>query len=85
VDVEVVLDEHDGLGLGEAAIGQILQDVRIVDGGVAVGHLDVAPAFERREPHEQVGGAVALVLIIDTGRPPRLHWDRHARFADELL
>jgi hypothetical protein len=36
--------------------------VGIVDGGVAVRHLDVAPTFKRREQHEQVGGAVALVL-----------------------
>jgi hypothetical protein len=28
----------------EVNIGQIFQDVRIVDGGVAVRHLDVAPA-----------------------------------------
>jgi hypothetical protein len=33
-------------------IGQILQDMRIVDGGVAVRHLDVAPAFEWCEQHE---------------------------------
>jgi hypothetical protein len=61
------LDEHDGLGVWEVNIGQILQDVGIIDGGVAVRHLDVAPAFERREQHEQVGRAIAFVLIIDTG------------------
>ena len=58
------------LACGKWMIGQVLQDVRIVDGGVAVRHLDVAPAFERREQHEQVGGAVALVLVIDAGRAP---------------
>jgi hypothetical protein len=46
--------------------------VGIVDRGVAVGHLDMAPAFERREQHEQIGGAVALVLVVDTGRPSRI-------------
>ena len=66
-------------------IGQVFQDVRIVDGGVAVRHLDVAPALEWREQHEQVGGAVALVFVIDTGRLSRLHRDRHARLGDELL
>ena len=44
-----------------------------------------APAFERREQHEQVGGSVALVFVIDTGGAPRLHENRHARFGNELL
>ena len=53
--------------------------------GVAVRHLEVAPAFERREQHEQIGGAVALVLVIDADRLSGLHRDRHARLGDELL
>ena len=82
VDVEIVLDQHDGLGVREVGIGQILQDVGIIDGGVAVGHLDVTPAFERREQHEQVGGAVALILVIDPLRSPWLGWDWVARLDD---
>ena len=42
-------------------------------------------SFERREQHEQVGGAVALVLVIVTGRASRFHRDRHPRFGNELL
>ena len=34
MDIEIVLDQHDGLDVREVAIGQILEDVRIVDGGV---------------------------------------------------
>ena len=63
MDVEIVLDEYDGRRVREVDVGQVLEDMGIVDGGVAVRHLDVAPAFERREQHEQVGGAVALVLV----------------------
>src|SRR5262245_1657659 len=59
--------------------------MRIVDGGVAVGDPDVAPAFERREQHEQVGGAVALVLVIEAGGAAGLHRDWHARLGDQLL
>jgi hypothetical protein len=76
-DVEIVLDQHDGLGVREVAIGQIFQDVSVVDGGVAV-RLEVAPAFERREQHEQVGGAVALVLVVDAGFPRPLWRSRLA-------
>src|SRR6476660_821797 len=70
VDVEVVLDQNDGLGVGEVEIGQVFQDVSVVHGGVAVGDFDVAPAFERSKHHEEVGGAVALVLVIATGGRP---------------
>src|SRR5258708_15678033 len=33
-------------------------DVTIIDDAVAIRQLDVAPALERREHHEQVGGAL---------------------------
>src|SRR5882762_726406 len=85
MDVEIVLDQHDGLSVREVDIGQIFQDVSIIHGGMAIRDLDMAPAFERREHHEKVGGAVALVLVIETGRASRFHRDRHARFGDELL
>ena len=85
VDVEIVLDQNDGLCVGEVEIGQIFQDVRIVHGGVAIRDFNMAPAFERGKHHEQVGGTVALVLVIATGRPPGFHRDRHARFSEKLL
>ena len=70
MDIEVVLDQDNDLGGGEASIGEVLQDVSIIDRGVAIRDLDVAPAFERREHHEQVGGAVAPVLELQrAGRP----------------
>src|SRR5437773_1580267 len=52
---------------------------------MAICDLDVAPAFERSQHHEEIGGAIALVLIIETGRASRFHRDRHARFGNELL
>src|SRR5947209_19554799 len=45
----------------------------------------MAPAFERGEHHEEVGGPVTFVLVIETGRAPPFHRDRHARFGDQLL
>jgi hypothetical protein len=48
VNVEVVLDQGDDPGRGEVGIGKVFQDMRIVHRGVAIGDLDVAPAFERR-------------------------------------
>ena len=45
-----------------------LRDVSVVHGGMAIGDLDMAPAFERSKHHEEIGGAVALVLVVKTGR-----------------
>jgi ubiquinone/menaquinone biosynthesis C-methylase UbiE len=47
--------------------------------------LSRAAAFERCKHHEEVGGAVALVLVIATGRTSRLHRDRQVRFGEQLL
>ena len=73
------------LALREVDIGQVFQDVSVIHGGVAIGDLDMAPAFERSKHHEEVGGAVALVLVVETGRASRFHRDRHARLGNELL
>src|SRR5258708_17295140 len=52
---------------------------------MAICDLDVAPAFERSKHHEEIGGAIALVLVIETGRASRFHRGPHARFGNELL
>ena len=52
----------------EMEIGQVFQDMGVIRGGVAIRDFDVTPAFERREHHEQIGGPVALVFVIETGR-----------------
>jgi hypothetical protein len=44
MDVEIVLDQDDCLGAGEVEIGQVFQDMRIIDGGMAIGDFDMAPA-----------------------------------------
>ena len=85
MNVEVVLDENNDLGGGEASIGEVLQDMSVIHGGVAIRDLDAAPAFERRERHEEIGDAVALVLVVATGRAARFHRDRQPRLGDELL
>jgi hypothetical protein len=59
--------------------------VGIVDRRAAVGDFHVAPAFQRREHHEQIGHAIAFVFVVVTRRLPRLDGDRRARLDDELL
>src|SRR6266403_1847649 len=85
VDAEIVLDQNDGLGVREVDVGQVFQDASVIHGGMTICDVDVAPAFERSKHHEEIGGAIALVLVIETGRASRFHRDWHARFGNELL
>src|SRR5277367_5641695 len=82
---QVVLNQHDLLGVGKTQVGQFFEHLRVIDGGVMVGDLDFAPALQRSERHEYVGHAVALVLVIV---PDRLSWlgrDRLARLDNQLF
>jgi hypothetical protein len=70
--------------------------VSIIHPGLAIRDFDMAPVFERREHHEEIGRAVfntsdipdvsyALVFVIEPGWPPLFHHDRSARFGNQLL
>ena len=45
VNAEIVLDQNDGFGMCEVDVGQVFQDVSVVHSGMAIGDLDMAPAF----------------------------------------
>ena len=83
--VEIVLQEHDLRDVGEVLVRQIFENLRIIDGGVAICHFDMAPAFERREHHEQIRRPIAFVLVIMAFGVPWLGRDWHPRLSDELL
>src|ERR1700680_3773195 len=57
----------------------------IINGRPALGHFHMPPPFKRCEHHEQIGGAVAFVFVIDPRRLPFFHRHRHPRFLDKLL
>jgi hypothetical protein len=46
---------------------------------------DAAPALQRREDHEEIGDAVALVFVVVTSGSSGLRRDRSARLDDQLL
>src|SRR6204780_5200385 len=52
---------------------------------MAISHLHMPPAFQGREHHEQVGGAIAPVLIIVSNGSTGLRRYWNACFSDELL
>jgi hypothetical protein len=45
-------------------IREVLEHLGIIQAGASIRHLDMAPAFQRREHHEQIGRAVALILVV---------------------
>jgi hypothetical protein len=51
--------------LPKVRVGQILED--LVDGGMAIGDLDMPPALQRGEHHEQIGGSVPFILVVAPG------------------
>ena len=66
-------------------VRQILERVSVIDRGVAVGHLDVTPAFQRREHHEQIGDPIAFVFVIVARLASGRGGNGSARFLDHLL
>ena len=85
VCVEVVLHETDLFRVGKMHVRQIFENVGVIDRGVPLGDFHMPPAFQRREHHEKVGRAVALIFVIVTCGASRAHRDRRPRFLDELL
>ena len=82
---EIVLHQHDLAGCRKVVVGQSLEYLCIVQSGAAVGDLDVSPSLQWCEQHEQIGGAVALILVVVAGGLSRLGRDWHARFLDKLF
>ena len=76
----VVLSEREGNGYRPSLSTRAHNPRRVV-----IRDLDTAPALERSKHHEEVGGAVALVLVIEADGASRFHRDRHARFGKQLL
>ena len=52
------------MAAGKWGIGEFLEYLGIIHGSVPIGHLNMPPALQRGEHHEQVGPSVALILII---------------------
>ena len=74
-------------------VGEIAQDLCIVDSRALFGDFDMASApvlarlrqDERRKQHEEIGRPVAFVLVVVPRWLSCSHGFRCARFGDELL
>ena len=82
---EIILHQHDLRRAGKMGVGQILERMGVIDGCVTVGDFDAAPAFQRREHHEQIGDAVAFVFVVVTRLASGRGWNGRARLDDHLL
>ncbi len=84
VDVEVVHDQHDNRRV-RVAVGQAAKEVRHVDRRAVLGHFDEAAPSQRLDRGEDVGGAAALVLVVDTRGSAASRRDGHAGVLEQLL
>src|ERR1700751_3600445 len=83
--IEIVLDQHDFLSIREVGVRQLLENIGVIDGRVAIRDFHMPPALQRSEHNEEIGPAVTLVFVIITRRLSWLHPDRGARFFYKLL
>jgi hypothetical protein len=81
---QIVLNEYDLRYGGEMRIGQFLERMGVIDGGVTVDDFDAAPALQRREHHEQTGHAVAFVFVIVTRHASGRRGNGRARLDNPL-
>src|SRR6266566_3249332 len=65
--LQVVLDQHDRLGVGVVHVDQVLDAGRPVDPGAPVADQHVPPTGQRLADQEQVADPVALVLVVGPG------------------
>ncbi len=84
MDRQIVLHDTDAGGVGIMDVEEITDAVGVVHGGAAVGDLEVAPAPMSIEGDEEIGGAVAAILVIVGLALSRLGRDRLAHLADQL-
>src|SRR5512132_1472402 len=82
--LQVVLDQHDPLGVRVVDVDEVLDAVGPVDAGAPVADAHVPPAGQRLADQEQVAGAVALVLVVDPGRPAGRDRDRRVDLPEQL-
>jgi len=83
--VQVVLNQINLVSLRKVDVGQLFENMSIVDGGASGPNGDIAPALMRSEYHEQAGDAVALVFIVRPRRLTRSHRDGGAGFFGQLF
>src|SRR3954451_2965409 len=77
---EIILHQHDLAGCRKVRIGQSLEYLRVIHSSTAAGDLDVSPSLQWREQHEQIGGAVALILVVVASGLSRVGRGRGVRF-----
>src|SRR5580704_17162815 len=83
--VQIILDQHDLRGFRKMRLRQLFEDAREVRSRALIRDLDMPPALQRREEHEQIGRSIAPVLIIVSLRPAWFRLYRRARLRDQLF
>lgn len=80
--IEIVLHNGNANGFWTKIIHQRFEQVSLINPCPLLSDFDMAPTRNGFTQHEQIGGAIALILIINPLRLPRLSWDGNPRFFD---
>jgi len=83
--VEVLHDQHHGLGVGVVHGEHLLDLVGTVDAGTSFEGLDSTPPSQGFDPHEDRAGPVTHVLAVLTQVTPRFGRDRVTDVVQELV
>src|SRR5512132_2922520 len=84
VGVEVVLDQHDHVGVGIVHIDQLPDAVRPVDPGPPLAHRHMPPATQRLAHQEHVAHPLPHVLVILACWPAGRGWQRRSHLGQQL-
>ena len=81
---QIVEHDSDALGVRKVNVGEFAHAGGEVNGGAAVGDLDLAPGPMRVEEDQQFDRSVVLILAVGAFDLGQLGRDRRANLADEL-
>ncbi len=81
---QIVEHDSDALGVRKVNVGEFAHAGGEVNGGAAVGDLDLAPGPMRVEEDQQFDRSVVLILAVGAFDLAQLGRDRRANLADEL-
>src|SRR5437762_2420455 len=85
VGIEVIQDEMNAPRRGIDVVEQMLDEGHEVDLGTVIGHHHGTVSALRLDGDKQIAGADADILAIGLGRRTRLHRQRNAHLAEQLL
>jgi 5-methylcytosine-specific restriction endonuclease McrA len=85
MSIHMVQDHTNQRRLGEVALDQGFHPLGNIASGATVGHLDIPPAGQRLEQHQEMTAALAPIRLVVAGGAPRAYRERRSPLAHPLI